>query len=105
MYDINCKNLNANGSSGDIYINNLVAEESIKIKNSTGNVKIDNSDATGINIETTTGNVKGRLYTDKIFLPKTSTGKVEVPKTTSGGICEIKTSTGNIKMEIIQKER
>ena len=53
-----------------------------------------------IMVKTSTGNVKGTLLSDKIFVTDTSTGRVSVPKTTSGGKCEITTSTGDIEIEL-----
>ena len=68
------------------------------MKVSTGDIKLDKSDAAEIFIKTSTGNVTGTLLTEKVFITQTSTGNIKVPKSIKGGRCEITTSTGNIKI-------
>ena len=50
--------------------------------------------------DTDTGDVKGSLLSEKIFIPTTDTGDVDVPKTVTGGRCEITTDTGDIKITV-----
>ena len=102
LTDLTCKNLTTTGSTGDLTLKNVIAEQAFSITRSTGDVTLEASDAAEIFIETDTGDVKGTLLSPKIFLPKTSTGKIRVPTTTGGGRCEITTSTGNIRIEIAQ---
>ena len=59
-------------------------------------------DAAEIYVETDTGDVKGTLLSDKVYIVFTDTGKINVPKAVTGGRCEISTDTGNIKIEIEQ---
>lgn len=80
---------------------NVIATEKFSIKRSTGDVTFDGCDATEIFVETDTGNVKGSLLTDKVFIAQTDTGRVDVPKTVNSGKCEICTDTGDIKIDII----
>ncbi len=98
--DVACNKLTAKSSTGHIQLKNVIAEESIKLENTTGGVKFDCCDATDIIVKTSTGNVKGTLLSEKVFVTDTSTGRVNVPKTTNGGKCEITTSTGDIEIEI-----
>lgn len=100
MTDIRCKNLLSSGDTGDISLKNVIATEKFSIERSTGNVKLEKSDAAEIYIETDTGDVTGTLLTEKVFIAETDTGRVDVPKTTTGGKCEIETDTGNIKITI-----
>lgn len=100
LTDIACKSVISSGSTGGISLNNVVAAEKFSIKGSTGNIKFDSCDAAEIFVETSTGDVRGSLLTDKVFITKTSVGKIDVPNTTTGGKCEIKTSTGNIKITV-----
>ena len=58
------------------------------------------SDAASIFVETDTGDVKGSLLSEKIFIINTDTGKKEVPESTTGGRCKITTDTGDIKITI-----
>lgn len=100
MTDVRCKNLISSGDTGDISLKNVIATEKFSIERSTGDVKLEKSDAAEIYIETDTGDVTGTLLTEKVFIAETDTGRVDVPKTTTGGKCEIETDTGNIKITI-----
>lgn len=98
---VRCKNLISDGNTGDVILNDVVATGKFDIERSTGDVIFDRCDAMQIEIETDTGNVKGSLLSDKIFIVETDTGRVNVPKTTAGGRCEISTDTGDIRIEIV----
>lgn len=100
LTDVSCKGLISNGTTGGIILHNVIASESISIKRSTGDVTFDGSDAAEISVKTSTGNVKGTLLSEKVFLTESKTGSIHVPKTVTGGPCEIKTSTGSIHIEI-----
>lgn len=99
LTSVKCKNLTTKGDTGDVILADVVAKEKFNIQRSTGDVSFEDCDAAEIFVKTDTGNVKGSLLTDKVFIVSTDTGKIEVPKTTSGGRCEITTDTGNIKIE------
>lgn len=96
--NIKCKNLISNGNTGDIYLKNVNAVERFTIERSTGDVKFDNSDAAEISVKTETGDVRGTLLSDKVFIVQTDTGSVDIPKTVNGGRCEITTDTGDISI-------
>lgn len=98
--DIACKNLISTGSTGDISLKNVISTEKISIERETGDVTLEASDAVEIFITTDTGDVKGSLLTDKVFITKTDTGRIDVPNSITGGRCEITTDTGNIKISI-----
>ena len=83
-------------------MNNVIAAEKFSIKRSTGDVKLDRSDAAELFVETDTGDVTGTLLSDKVFVVETDTGSVDVPKTITGGKCEIITSTGDINISVKQ---
>ncbi len=99
LTDIKCKSLISDGSTGDISLKNVIATENFSIERSTGDVKFDGCDATEIWVKTDTGDVTGKLLSEKIFITKTSTGDIHVPKSTTGGKCEITTSTGDINIK------
>ena len=101
LTDFKCKSIISDGNTGDIYLDNVIAEEKLSIKRSTGDIRFNGSDAAEIFVETDTGNVTGTFLTDKVFIAQTDTGRVDVPKTTSGGRCEIITDTGNIKISVV----
>lgn len=100
LTDIVCQSVLSSGSTGDIYLKNVIASEKFYIKRSTGDVKLSASDAAEILVETDTGNVEGSLLTDKVFVTKTDTGNINVPSSATGGKCEITTDTGNIKITV-----
>lgn len=100
LKDVSCKSLTSSGGTGDITLTNVVASESFSIERSTGDVKLEDCDASTLNVKTRTGDVRGTLLTEKIFFTNTSTGKVDVPRCTSGGSCDISTTTGDIAIEI-----
>lgn len=100
LTDIACKSVISSGSTGGISLRNVVAAEKFSIERSTGNIKFDRCDAAEIFVETDTGDVRGSLLTDKVFITKTLVGKNDVPDTTTGGKCEIKTSTGDVEIKI-----
>lgn len=100
MTNVECENLISNGSTGSLSLTNVIANGRFSLERSTGSVKLERCDATDIYIETDTGNVKGSLLSEKVFITESDTGSINVPKTTSGGICEISTDTGNIKITI-----
>ncbi|MBO5851923.1 MAG: DUF4097 family beta strand repeat protein, partial [Clostridia bacterium] len=90
----------SSGSTGDVYLENVIAVEKIDIKRSTGDVEFEELDASEIEIKTSTGDVEGTLLTEKTFSIKTNTGDVDVPRLSSGGLCKITTDTGDIDIEI-----
>lgn len=102
LTDISCKNVASSGSTGDISLKNVIAAQKFSIERSTGDVKLDGCDAAEIVVKTDTGDVRGSLLTDKVFITHTDTGRVDVPKTVTGGKCEITTDTGDIRINIQQ---
>ena len=100
LKDLSCQSLQSTGDTGDLTLENVIAEAKITVKRSTGDVQFTSCDAAEVFVKTSTGDVRGTFLSDKIVFAETSTGKVDVPKSTVGGRCEIKTSTGDIKIEI-----
>ncbi|MCR5824451.1 MAG: DUF4097 domain-containing protein [Lachnospiraceae bacterium] len=96
LTDVTCENITSEGSTGDADMENVIASGTVKIKRSTGHVKLEKCDAYELFIKTSTGKVSGSFLTDKVFITSSDTGKIDVPKTISGGRCEITTDTGNI---------
>lgn len=81
-------------------LKNVIAAETFSIERSTGKVRFDGCDAAEILVKTGTGDVKGTLLSEKIFIARSNTGRVDVPQTVTGGRCEIITSTGDIEIHI-----
>ena len=100
LQDIACQNLTSEGTSGDLTLDRVIADDTLSIIRDTGDVTFSESDAASIFVKTDTGDVTGTLLTEKVFLTETDTGKVEVPKSITGGRCEISTDTGDIRIEV-----
>lgn len=100
LTDVICENLSSRGSTGNMILKNVIVGEVLSVERSTGNVKLDRCDAAQLFIMTDTGDVKGSLLSEKVFIYNTDTGDVDLPHTTAGGICEIYTDTGDIKITI-----
>lgn len=100
LTDISCKNIISTGTTGSIFLSNVIATNKFSIKRSTGNVKFDGCDAEEIYVKTSTGNVTGSFLSNKVFIVHNNTGSIDVPKTVTGGRCEIYTHTGDIKIKI-----
>ena len=98
---LQCKNLITRGSTGDVFLQNVVASENISIERSTGDIEFERCDGAELFVKTGTGDVEGSLLSDKVFFAESDTGSIDVPKTTVGGTCEISTDTGDIHMEIL----
>ncbi len=97
-----CKSFSAESATGSVICNGVVAENTIRIQTSTGNINFNNGDAPSIFIQSSTGNINGSVLSEKIFVANSSTGHVKVPKTDKGNRCELTTSTGNIDMSILK---
>lgn len=100
LENVKCNDVISTGSTGDFILTNVIADKNIDIKRTTGDIKLNGCDASELVIVTDTGNVKGTLLSDKVFITKTDTGSIKVPETLSGGKCKITTDTGDIKIEI-----
>lgn len=100
LTDVSCKGVISSGSTGNVFLKNVIAAESFSIERRTGNVTFEGSDAAEIYVKTSTGDVTGSLLSEKVFITETNTGSVNVPKTVTGGKCEITTSTGDIQIGI-----
>ena len=102
LTDVACKNVRSEGGTGDIRLQNVIAAQSISVKRTTGDVIFEGADAAEIFVVTDTGDVKGSLLSDKVFITKTDTGRIQVPASVTGGRCEITTDTGDIRIAIQQ---
>ncbi len=100
LKDVSCNNIKSTGSTGDISLKNVVAKEKAYIERSTGDVRLEGSDAGEFEITTETGQITGSILSAKVFIAHSDTGSVSVPETITGGKCKITTDTGNIKITI-----
>ena len=100
LTNVRCKNFNSEGGTGKIILKNVIASGKFFVERDTGDVELEGIDAAEISIKTSTGDVEGWVLSEKVFIPKSSTGDIDVPKTVNGGRCEITTSTGDIEISI-----
>lgn len=102
VMNVHCKSFFSEGSTGDVILERLLADEQIFVQRSTGNVKFDHCDAGAlIRVEVNTGDVKGSFLSGKAFSVNTNTGSVDVPASEEGhGECQISTRTGNVRITI-----
>ena len=100
--NVQCGNLCAQTSTGDVKLENTQATGDLNVRVTTGDVKLEGVDAAELSIKATTGDVEGTLLSDKIFLVENTTGDITVPKTDSGGKCSVKTTTGEIDLRIVK---
>lgn len=91
-------------TTGNIKLKDTIISGSLHINCTTGNIHFDCSDAADIYAETTTGNIKGTLLSDKVFSVDTTTGDIDVPNNGNGGKCKLETTTGNIRIEIAKSD-
>ncbi len=102
LTDVTARSLHSEGDTGRITLENAVFTDTLTIVRSTGDVTLTRCDAAELFIETSTGDVSGTLLSEKIFIPRASTGKIKVPETLTGGRCKVTTSTGDICFTIVE---
>ena len=100
LTDVTCYNFTSDGTTGKESLVDVIASGKITITRTTGDITLERSDASELEITTSTGDVRGILLTPKIFIAESSTGRIDVPKTSEGGVCKVTTSTGDIKLDI-----
>jgi len=104
-YRVKCVTLTSAGSTGDLLLRDVVAEDFFSITRSTGDVVLEDCDAAALTITTDTGDVTGTLRTQKQFAAHSDTGHVTLPHLPpAGGPCTITTDTGNVYITLTQTE-
>ncbi len=100
-----CESLFVESDTGNIIIENVIAEAALSVESDTGYVKFEGCDAGSIMMKTDTGDITGTLLSEKVIIAESSIGDVDVPKTTTGGRCELTTGTGDIRITITNESR
>ena len=104
-YRIRCSHLTSEGSTGDLFLRDVIAKDYFTITRSTGDITLEECDAGSMKITTNTGDVLGTLLTPKVFSAHADTGNVTLPHIRpEGGPCEITTDTGNIYITLMSIE-
>lgn len=61
------------------------------------------TDANGLDLNSSSGDISGTLLSEKIFVEQTSSGDLNCPVSSPDcGICEIRTSSGDISFQIVK---
>lgn len=98
---IGCRSFTSIGTTGDLFMRDLLVDEALVIERDTGDVNFDACDAATLKVTTTTGDILGTLLTQKVFVAHSDTGDVRLPhKAPEGGPCELTTDTGNIHITL-----
>ncbi len=98
-----CKSFSAESDTGNILIENVIAENAFSVESDTGNVKFEGCDAGSIKMKTDTGDITGTLLSEKVFFAESSLGDVDVPKTITGGRCELASDAGDIRIALLNE--
>ena len=96
LEEVKCLNLNIKASTGTTKLLNVNCLNKTIIKSSTGDVFFSNFNAEEINVNTSTGNVKGTIKSPLDYEASSDTGKVIVPLDQGSNKCIINTDTGDI---------
>lgn len=87
--------------SGKIHFANVTVKGDMVLETTSGDIWLEESDASHLQIQSTSGNVNGTLLSEKIFIPRTTSGTIDVPDSApSAGICEITTTSGDIRLSV-----
>ncbi|MBE6634304.1 MAG: DUF4097 domain-containing protein [Ruminococcaceae bacterium] len=98
---LTCASLTSKGTTGDLFMKNVIASQELTVERNTGDVQFTQCDAPQISVLVSTGDVSGSLLTDKIFTVNSSTGDIRVPTSIPGsGTCRITTTTGDVYVRI-----
>ena len=97
---LSCRNLSSSGDTGRLTMEDVICTGTLTVERSTGDVRFERCDASELQITTSTGDVTGSLLSEKVFIPRSSTGKINVPETVAGGKCKVTTNTGEIAITV-----
>ena len=89
-------------TSGGIYLENVVCQESCTITNVSGSIELVSCDAMFFDLKTTSGAIRASLLSAKTFDCHTTSGSVHVPKDGNGGTFRAKTVSGGIRVTVAE---
>lgn len=100
--NVNCNSFNSQNESGGIICSDVICKDSLNADTSSGKIEVLRSDAQNLDLNTTSGSIRGTLLSEKVFVAHSTSGSVRVPDTTQGGVCKAKATSGSIKIEIVE---
>ena len=89
-------------TSGGIYLENVVCQESCTVTNVSGSIELAGCDAMSFDLKTTSGGIRASLLSAKTFDCHTTSGSVHVPKDGNGGTFRAKTVSGSIRVTVAE---
>jgi len=117
--DINCNSANLKSSSGSVTANNfkcaedfeghlssgsfkmanVVADGAFKVKTGSGSIKLDSCDGGSMDLQASSGSIKGSVKSVKKFNATAGSGDIKVPQDDpNGGECILHTGSGDIEI-------
>ena len=100
LCDAVAEELNASSISGDVSLTSVIISAGMNIQTTSGEVRLTGSDGGEINIKTSSGSVHGTLLSGKMFHCTSRSGSVNTPAPTPGGICRVSSGSGSIKLKV-----
>lgn len=100
LANVTCKSITSDGSTGDITLNHVIADNLFSVERSTGHISFEDCDASDYILKTSTGAVIGSILSEKNIDATSSTGDINIPDTKAefDGNCQVSTSTGDIEI-------
>lgn len=91
-------------TSGNIKLEECLADKSLWLKSTSGNIRLENCDAGAVKLQSTSGNIKGSLARPMIFAATTSSGQIRLPGNGPIGApgCTIQTQSGSVTLTVTE---
>ena len=95
IQDVNAETVNVSASSGDLYMKNINAPDSIMATSSSGDIDLENATAKQIELGANSGDIEMQDITAESLRMSTSSGDIDLAEK-----FDITTSSGDVDMEI-----
>lgn len=99
IQDVNAETVNVSASSGDLYMKNIKAPDSIMATSSSGDMDLVNVTAKQIELGANSGDIEMQDITAESLRMSTSSGGIDLENCDAEGF-DITTSSGDVDMEI-----
>ena len=98
IQDVNAETVNVSASSGDLYMKNINAPDSIMATSSSGDIDLENATAKQIELGANSGDIEMQDITAESLRMSTSSGDIDLADATAKQM-ELKASSGDIDLE------
>lgn len=99
IQDVNAETVNVSASSGDLYMKNINAPDSIMATSSSGDIDLENATAKQIELGANSGDIEMQDITAESLRMSTSSGDIDLESGDAEKF-DITTSSGDVDMEI-----